>query len=212
MTSPAQNSPDLLCEEILADARRAADETLRRARDQAAAIIAKATADADTARCQLLDQARAEAARRSELILATVPVESGRMRSARINELLESIHDDIRRRLLARDGFDYRETIIALAAEALRRMDGEQITIKFSAADRELLDDAARDEIKRRAGRPNLLFRIESSAEAEAGVIVQDAEGRQIWDNRLASRLERMWPEIQLQIALKTGLVSGGIA
>ena len=46
------------------------------------------------------------------------------------------------------------------------------------------------------------------------GVIVEDGEARQIWDNRFLKRLERMWPELRRQIAVQTSLVpkteSGG--
>ena len=54
--------------------------------------------------------------RQSELILATVSVETGRLRAARVEALLESVHEEARQRLLAREGFEYRETVIALAA------------------------------------------------------------------------------------------------
>jgi vacuolar-type H+-ATPase subunit E/Vma4 len=42
------------------------------------------------------------------------------------------------------------------------------------------------------------------------GVIVHDAAGRQVWDNRLAPRLERLWPELRRQLAAQTGLLSPG--
>ena len=83
--------------------------------------MATAAAEADKVREEQLDRARAEAARRRELILATVPVEAGRMRVARIESLLESVHEEARERLLAHDGFEYREAVITLAALAATR-------------------------------------------------------------------------------------------
>lgn len=206
MTTPAPHPPDLLCDEILADGRRQADEILRRARDEAGAIVARATAEAEALRKRELDAARAAAARRGALLLATVPVETGRLRSARINELLESIREEIRRQLLARDGFDYRESLISLAAEAVRVMSGEKFTIRLSVADLAVLDEDACKEIERRVGRAPVAFLIETAPEIQAGVIVQDAEGRQIWDNRLDARLNRMWPELLRNIAVQLSL------
>jgi vacuolar-type H+-ATPase subunit E/Vma4 len=41
------------------------------------------------------------------------------------------------------------------------------------------------------------------------GVIVEDAEGRQMWDNRFLKRLERMWPELRRHIAVQVSFVPG---
>lgn len=206
MAVPIQNPAEPLCEEIIAAARRAADEALRAAKAQAGEILSKAAADAEKERAEKLSQARAGAARQSDLILATVPVEVARMKAARIELLLGAVLDDVRQQLAVRDRTNEREVAIALATEALMRMSGDEFVLKVSSRP----DDAALDEIKRRVGRPELRIRIEESAEVGAGVIVQDVEGRQIWDNRLVARLDRMWPEIRRQIALQTKLVSGG--
>ena len=122
-------------------------------------------------------QARAEAARRRELILATVPVEAGRLRSARVEALLESVREEVRRRLLAREGFDYRETVVALAAEAMKQMPGSAFVVKLSAADRAALGDGLAEEIARRVGRSPLNVTIaEDPAATDGGVVIQDAE------------------------------------
>ena len=102
-----------------------AEEIVIRAQQDAEVILANATAEADRLRQERLDQARVEASRRSELILATVPVETGRLRAARIEALLESVREEARQRLLAREGFEYRETVIALAAHAISQMAGD---------------------------------------------------------------------------------------
>ncbi|HEU5396435.1 MAG TPA: hypothetical protein VFV81_04655, partial [Verrucomicrobiae bacterium] len=40
------------------------------------------------------------------------------------------------------------------------------------------------------------------------GVIIESADGFQVWDNRLPSRLRRLWPELRRQIARRLGLVT----
>lgn len=209
MATPNQNSPEILCAEILADARRASEEIIHRAQREAEALLANAAAEADKARQERLAQARAEAARRKELTLATVPVETGRLRSARIEELLQSVREEVARRLLARAGFDYRETIIALAAEAVKQMPGSAFVVKLSAADGPAFGDGLAEEIARRVGRSPLHITIsKDSAEKDGGVIIEDVGGRLVWDNGLLARLERFWPELRRQIAIQTSLVT----
>jgi vacuolar-type H+-ATPase subunit E/Vma4 len=206
----ARNPEEILPEEILAEARRESEETIRRAQQEAKTFLAKAVAEADRMGQERLNLARAESSRRKELILATVPVEVGRIRSARIEALLESILEDVRRRLMACDGFDYRKTVIVLAADAIGRMAGDAFVIKLSAADRAALGKGLAEDITGRVGRSPLTITISDEPMiTENGLIVQDIEGRQWWDNRLSARLERLWPELRRQIAVGTLLDAG---
>lgn len=207
MDATQQNSPDVLCAEILAEAKRQSKAILQRAKAEAESILADAATEAEKIRRERRDQAHAEAARRRELILATVAVETGRLRSARVEELLESIREQIYRRLRVRN-FDARETIIALAAEAVRQMPGTDFVLKISAADHAGFGDALAGEIARRAGRLSLHLAVSADATTDGGVVIRDAGGFQIWDNRLLSRFARLWPELRRQIAFQTTLVS----
>lgn len=206
MTAPAQNSPDVLCAEILADARRESEEILRRAKTEAEKTLADASAEAVKIRSEHREQAQTEAARRSEMILATVAVEAGRLRAARIEELLESVRREIGRRLQTRD-YGASEVIVALAAEAIRHMPGSDFVLKISAADHAALGEGMAGEITRRVGRSPLNLTLSAAAAVADGVVIQSANGLQIWDNRLTSRLERLWPELRRQIAIHTSLV-----
>ena len=215
MTPSTHPSPDILRTEILDEARRRADGMLQRAREEARALADRAAADAEAARREHVDRARKEAARRAERILETVAVEATRLRAARMEFLLTRFHDEIRRRLLVREGFDYREAVIALAAEALGRMEGRGFVIRLPAADRQSLGEEIAPEILRRAGRGMLDLTLTwDPSITEAGLVVQDAEGRRTWDNRLLSRLERMWPGLRRCLAVRAGLIhsteSGG--
>ncbi len=208
MATPKQNSPEILCAEILADARRQSEEIIQRAKQEAEALLAKATTEADKAKRERLEAARAEALRRRELILATVPVEAGWLRSARVEALLKSVLEEVRRRLVAREGFDYRETVIALAAEAIKQMPGSAFVVKLSVADCAALGNELAGEIAQRVGRSPLNITISKGSAAKDGVLViQDLEGRLMWDNSLSARLDRLWPELRRQIAIQTSLV-----
>jgi vacuolar-type H+-ATPase subunit E/Vma4 len=207
MATPNANSPEVLSGEILAEAGRKCDEILYRARQVAESLLATATAEADKIRKDKLDAAKAEAARRTELILATVPVEAGRLRAARTEAILENIREAARRQLQSHHS-ERHETVVALAGDGLRRMPGTDFTLKLSAADHAAFGDKLTEEICRRAGRsPLKLTAVADPAVTDGGVIVQAGDGLRIWDNRLLSRLERLWPELRRQIAVRTGLV-----
>lgn len=214
MTTNA-DSAGILREEILAEARSVSGSIVNRARQDAEALLADAAVQADMVREEQLERARAEAARRRDLILATVAVEAGRMRVRRIESLLEFVHEEARQRLVAHDGFEYRKAVINLAAIAASQMAGVAFVVKVSEADRTLLGDGLAEEVRQRIGRPALNVTVSYEPDiAGGGVIVEDAEARQMWDNRLLRRLERMWPELRRQIAVQASFVprteSGG--
>jgi vacuolar-type H+-ATPase subunit E/Vma4 len=217
MALAGQDSPDALCAEILAEAKRHSDDILRRAKSDAESILSAATAEAEKIRRERREQAQAEAARRKGSLLSAAAVETGRLRAARVEQLLQSVREEIRRRLF--DPFpDNRQTIVALTVEAIRRMAGNDFILKLSASALATDGNGLTEEISRLAGRSPLnLTTIADATTSDGGVIVESADGFQVWDNRLLSRLERLWPELRQQIAVRAALVreneaSGGVA
>lgn len=207
MTAATQNSPDALCAEILASARRESDEILNHARAAAQSLLADVETQSKELREQGREQAEKEAARRKETLLATIAVEEIWLRSKHSEALLESIHKEIHRRLLTPE-VKSRETITTLAAEALREMPGTEFILKISIANFSNFGAGLADEIVQFVGRSSLRLKIISDPGiTDDGVIVADAEGTRIWDNCLLSRLERFWPELRRQIAISTSLL-----
>lgn len=208
MASSSQNASDVLREEILADARREAEQMLAASRLEAGALLAKAQEEANRERRTLLDAASAEAARQTESTLSTAMIEAGRLESACLEALLQSIHDNAVRQLLGRQGFDYRECLVTLAADALSRMAGDVFVLKLSPADRTAAGSGFAGEVMRRVKRTPLRLTVaEDSCITDGGLVVQDADARQIWDNRLTVRFERMWPDLRRQLAAQAGLI-----
>jgi vacuolar-type H+-ATPase subunit E/Vma4 len=209
-----QNSTEVLREEILAAAQREGEEIVSRARQDAEVFLTSAVGEADRIRQERLDQARAEATRQSELILATVTVETGRLRAARVEALLESVYEEACKRLVAREGFEYLETVISLASHAISQMAGDGFVVKLSEEDQTILGDGLAEKIAHRVGRPVSITISYEPGITESGVIVEDTEARQVWDNRLVKRLERLWPELRRQVAVEATFVpktgSGG--
>lgn len=207
MTAEGREPGRVLTEEILDDARRQAGRIVARAGREAAEITAKAQARADEQREQRIEAARDEAERRRRLTLARLPVEAGRMRAEKVEAALQSVHDEARERLLRREGFDYREAVAALAAEAAKRLEGEAIVLELAEADRGALGAALADDVRRRVGRDGLDISVAPEpADIAGGVIVRDIEGRQVWDNSLLGRLRRFWPMLRREIAARMAL------
>lgn len=204
-----RDSAQVLRDEILSEAQRESRAILDRARQDAETLLAQAVSEADKIRFEKLEQARLEAARRKDLLLATVPVEAGRLRSTRIEELLDSIHEAASQRLTSRKGFNYRESVITLAADAVNGMSGETFTVRLSQNNRDILGEKPAEEIARRVERAPVKIVISYDPSiTDGGPIIEDGEARQIWDNRLSVRLERLWPELRRHIALEVSLVA----
>lgn len=202
------DSAESLREEILEQARDQVKEIIGRARDQADNILAAAAAEGQNLRDRLIEKARADARRRKELIESTVPVETGRFLVARIESLLEAVREEVRRRLLAHEGFEYREVLIALVSLAISHMTGNQFVVKLSESDRSSLESSVGEEIVSRVDRPGLIVTLAFDPTINGGgVSVEGADASQIWDNGLLARLDRMWPELRRQIALGASFV-----
>lgn len=208
MANPPHDPAEVLRAEILAAARREGAEVIRRAQTAAAALYDQATTEAAQYRAARLAEARAEAGRRREIILAAVPGAAARIRAARVEALLETIREEARCRLVAGEGVAGRETIVTLAAEAVGHMAGREFIVKLAPADRVAWGVGLVADMVRRCGDATLSLTLaDDPAIPPGGVIIQDVAGRQVWDNRLEQRLARMWPELRRQIAVQTALV-----
>ena len=194
--SPAnQNTGEGLQHEILAAAHLEADRILEQARLTSRDLRAGTETAENKAAAEKPASARQEATRRKEQILATLPVETERLHAARLESLLQSIHDEIQRRLQAREGFDYREALVSSAVYAVRRMAGDSFVVELAPDDHRMLGETLAGEIVRRSGNPNMqVVLVPQPAIREGGLIVWDHERRQVWDNRLTVRFERLWP------------------
>jgi vacuolar-type H+-ATPase subunit E/Vma4 len=200
MTAGQASPLEVLRDEILGDARRQADRTIRRAERDGQALLQKARQEAEQARQDRLAQARRQADRARDLALARVPVEVARMRAERLEEALGRVRAEAEAHLKKRPA-DYGAMVANLAAEAIRAMDGRRFVLGLSESDRGALAANLADEVRRRVGRDDLDIAVaEAPAPIEGGVIVRDADGRQVWDQGFEARLRRLWPELRREL------------
>lgn len=202
MTAADAQPQEVLRNEIIADARRQAERLTRRAQDDADAVLKKAEAEAQEVRRGLVEAARAEAAHHRDLVLATVPIQEARLRAERTEVAIQAVRDEVADRLARREGFDVRRTLVDLAADALSHMVGDRFVLEMSTADRQAFGDAGAEEVRSRLGRPGVTVTLAPGNDRiVGGVVVRDEAGRQVWDNRLAARLDRLWPVMRPQVA-----------
>jgi vacuolar-type H+-ATPase subunit E/Vma4 len=204
---PETAPQEALREEILSDARHQAERLLRRARQEAQSFSEKAAKEFEAWRNEQMEKARAEAARRTGLVVAGIALERGRMRARRIETLLQELYVDLRKRCADRAAVDVKKTVVALAAEALRGMEGTRFTVEVAACDRAALGAKWLDEVRRATGRADLELEARHAEDRrDVGPVVRDADERQAWDNRLAARLERLWPALRRELAKELSL------
>jgi len=202
MNTTEHDPSAVLRQEISDDARRLCDDILSCARRDAEALLGREGSAAIEDRLKRLEEARSEGARRRDLTLAAVFVETRRLYLARIETLLGSIREEAQKHLAARNGFDLRESVINLASEAVRGMSGDEFVVRLAEGSRPVLGGALEEEIASRSGRPGVKISVVwDSRMSDDGPIVTDAAENQVWDNRYRARLERLWPQIRRAIA-----------
>jgi vacuolar-type H+-ATPase subunit E/Vma4 len=85
-------------------------------------------------------------------------------------------------------------------------MEGTEFTVALAPGDAAALRPGALEAAAAERGRQGLrLTVVGDAAVPPGGALARDAAGRQIWDNRLAARLERFWPELRLRAAVTLG-------
>lgn len=205
MTITDRDSSVLLCEEIIANARRESDEILSQARKDAEFLRCRAGEEAGEARLKRLEDARLEGDRRKEITRASTFVECRRLRLSRIEAVLDSIRSEIREKIAAppeRKG--YGESVVNLALDAIKRMKGNDFTVRLREEDRPLLDGDVAGLIAARAGNPDMHITVSFEPLATGGgPIVEDASGHQVWDNTYLARIDRLWPDLRRIITEK---------
>ena len=205
MTMTDPDSSEALCKEIIASAERERDDMVQRAMRDAEDLLNKANAGAGNARQKRIDEARAEGERIKDITLASASVEARRLRLERIEALLESIREEVRKKLpgLRSDG-NYRDIVIDLVVAAIQGMTGDDFIVRLPEEDRLILGNDVVRLIASKTGRPEESINISYEPTGQGdGPVIQDSDGARVWDNRLTARLDRLWPQFRRLIAEK---------
>ncbi len=195
-------SVDKICEQIKGDGAKEVDSILAKARSTASAIIAKAEDEARKVGERILLDATEKGTTAKKRVLSSVSLEVRRIRLKAREEVVNAVMDAARADVeKSRKRDDYPRVLAALAAEALRVLEGEEFVVYADRRDLALLESAVFSQVRelmKREGRA--VKRIEGKALPEAtagGVRVGVPGGNVIFDNTFEARMYRYREEIR---------------
>jgi vacuolar-type H+-ATPase subunit E/Vma4 len=194
---------EALVGEIKAMAGRESAGIVSRAEAEAAGLLSAAAEEAEREGRARVEAARAAAAQRSFMLLSALPLETDRLRAARLEALLSAVKEKAAARLAGEECRGGAVTA-ALAAEALRGMEGNSFVLTLPPGG---LREDLRAEIEKGCEKGPLELTFGEDRALAGGVIARDTAGRQYWDNSFRARLERFWPELRGRLA--AGLPGG---
>ena len=195
------------------DQERRLEEELRSdAREKAERVVARATADAATAlkraktlnerrRTKSLAQARADAERKAENILAGIWNEQRKMWLMRREQAIHNFLDGLLAEVAALEpgSAERVNSLAALATEALAAVPAGELVVAVAPADQATVTP---EWLTKRlpAGRsPH--FTVQADSSIGGGLRVASADGRFDYDNTFAGRLARLAEEFRRTLA-----------
>ena len=190
-----------LREEILGDARKRAERTVRNAEREAQEVLSEARRKAEAAEGEISQAARARGEKRARAELASVAVERKRIALSAKEEVIDGIFEAALTRAAAGSGQERRETIRRLAQAAAERISGEELVMRVSASDAELVDEGLLADLNARAGAGCAFRAGRPVTGAGGGVIVEGADGREVFDNTFEARAGRLRQVLRLELA-----------
>ena len=197
---------DALQQQILTDARRQAEPLVKRARRQAEELLRKAEQEAERRREQVRAQAQQRGEAAAQRVRARAELEAENIRRRAQEDILQQARQRAMDSLCDMVVCDqYPEMLLRLALAGLAAMDGMRFEIVMRAKDREAhgkhAAHALRDRAASELGRQVIVTAADETITASGGLVVRRADGRQVCDQTFEVRLDRLWPELRVDIA-----------
>ena len=181
-------------EQVLAEAKKAAEERIKAARDQAAATLQQAESKAE----EQAERTRSQTA-------SSLRMERRRISLKQREQAVQEVLTRVRRRLSEMVGSpQYREVLLAWIVEGAIGLGAAEAAVNASAAERNQIDkkmlQAAEAKVKELTGKNVTLAAASGDPLIPQGVVVKAAGGRVEFNNQVATRLLRLQSEIRKQI------------
>jgi len=181
-------------ERILAEARKAAEQRIKTARDQGRAVIQQAESKAEEQAARI--RARSASSMRMERRRISLKV-----REQAVQEVLTRV----RQRLDDMVGSpQYRVVLLSWIVEGAIGLGAAEATVNASSRELKQIDkkmlQAAEVKIKELTGKKVTLTVVSGDPLVPQGVVVTAAGGRVEFNNQVATRLQRLQSEIRKQI------------
>jgi vacuolar-type H+-ATPase subunit E/Vma4 len=181
-------------ERILAEAKKAAEERIKAAQDQAAATLQQAESKAE----EQAERTRSQTA-------SSLRMERRRISLKLHEQAAQEVLTRVRHRLSEMVGSpQYREVLLAWIVEGAIGLGAAEATVNASAPERSQIDkkmlQAAEAKVKELTGKNVTLAAASGDPLIPQGVVVKAADGRVEFNNQVATRLQRLQSEIRKQL------------
>jgi V/A-type H+-transporting ATPase subunit E len=196
---------DVLSDEILTDAKKRGERTVKRAERDGKKVVDRAVKEAEAMRKRVLERADEQVAREQKVFESSIALEERMRRLKAQGELLEEAFGSALAKLRAREGFNYDDVFVKLAVEAIDALEGDAFVLRLSPSDVDAMKgDVARAvsaAAKKDLDRDVTLTVETARAPISGGVIVETPDGSRRVNNSFAGRLERMKDDLRFGVA-----------
>jgi vacuolar-type H+-ATPase subunit E/Vma4 len=181
---------EMLSRAILTEARDEAEQIKAEAREKAEAIRRRAQGQAEQERKAILDRAREDAERLRGQAVATAQLKARSLQLTNREQLLDRVFKTVRERLTEVQKRPHYEQVAAqLVREALVQLRVNKAQVGADKTTQAILEKGVLSEISREL---NGQFTSAGTLEEGTGIIVDAADGKLHYDNRLETRLQRL--------------------
>jgi len=195
----------VLSDEILADARRRAERTVKRAEREGQKLIDRTLKKVEAVRKRVLRQTERRGERERHVFESGLTLEERMRRLRTQGQLLDEVFEKALERLRDRGSRDDRQVIRRLAVEAVLAMTGDAFVLRLAKDDlgemKKGLPDEVAVAVRKQSDREVNVAVADRAAPIGGGVVVETSDGRQSFDNSFAGRLRRMKEELRFEVA-----------
>jgi len=204
-TFGTQQPPDeLLISSIISEAESKAAEIIDRAEKEARSIIAKANKEAELKKQEALKKAASEAESIKRRLLSGVHLEIKQRllkeRESLINRVIESLLKKLDK---LRSHEDYGEVLREFILEGATALDTDEVIVCGSSAEKKILNASmlrkiekyVKDKVKK-----DVSLKFSENSAKEGGILLRTVSGDRSFDNRFPARIERILPDLRLEI------------
>ena len=138
MEEQTKGTEKVLSDEILTDARRRAERTLKRAEAEGKKLVEQALEEARAAGEVERRGAERRLERERQVFEASLEQEERMRRLGVQGKLIDETLAEALKRLRAREGYDYRKVVRDLAVEAVLALPGDKFVLRMAKADVEI--------------------------------------------------------------------------
>lgn len=198
------DSAKVLCDKILSDAKKEAEDIIKEAENKAAQKREQAAKEAESTFNDIVKKAEEDAGHISKRILAGVNLEAKQLTLRGREQLISFIFDKAKERIeKMRGSEDYRYFLKNLALEGIPVLSAQNILLYVKKEDRGIItEDFLKDisaEIEEKQGLKVSMVLSETSIK-ETGVTLESSDGSVVFNNTVEERIKRFRDELRIII------------